>query len=133
MLAPTVLLLEDDPLGLKLLTEVLHEKGHYMVLVASSADEALRISQEHPGAIDLLVSDVMVRQSDSRAVLDRAIALRPGIPILFISGYPVDTLLERGLLEEGPFSSGKARFLQKPFSAELLVRTVQAILGPKLD
>jgi CheY-like chemotaxis protein len=94
----------------------------YRVLEAGNAARAIERSAGHPGRIDLLVTDLVMPgvQGDSLA---RGLARdRPGLAVLYISGYTESVLTERGVLQEGH------RLLRKPFTPDELVAAVAEAL-----
>lgn len=120
-LGETVLVVEDDPSLLKLISKVLQTAG-YDVLAASSAEPALALAASHRGPIDLLVSDVVMPGMDGRALAGRILEARPDVKVLFLSGYPADFIARQGGLEEG------AAFLSKPFTPRALAAKVKEVL-----
>jgi two-component system cell cycle sensor histidine kinase/response regulator CckA len=98
------------------------EKNGYIVLSAKNAADALKIAEQHPGTIHLLVSDVVLPGMNGRALAQRLVTLRPALKVLFVSGYAEDVIAQQGTLE--PW----ARFLEKPFTYEALSRSARAIL-----
>jgi len=121
----TILLAEDEPSVRVLAREVLREAG-YTVLEASEGEEALRLAGAHSGSLHLLVTDVVMPRMQGRSLADALRAARPGIRVLYLSGYP-DKAAMHG---EGPDAG--ASFLEKPFSPErLLVCVRQALDGPR--
>lgn len=125
---PTILLLEDDPTSLSVLTVVLRDKGGYDVLTASGVDEALSRC-EAKGAIDLLVADVILRHPEQGRIVTRLRELRPEMRVLLISGYTPDQLVERRLVPAEALGAGGAAFLQKPFAPSVLLERVRDVLG----
>ena len=119
----TVLLVEDDEPLRTLAREILSIQG-YTVLDAISPSEALRLADAHPGPIHLLVTDVVMPQMNGRQVADHLLAARPGLKVLFMSGYTDAAIVEHGVLEPG------THFLQKPFTPDGLSRKVREALGP---
>jgi CheY-like chemotaxis protein len=120
----TVLLIEDEASLRDLLVETLEGAG-YAVLVAPGGEDALRMVQEHPGVIHLVVTDVMMPGLTGRQVAERIRAARPEVRVLFVSGYVGDALARHGVSEP------EARLLSKPFTAEALLRKVREVLdGP---
>jgi CheY-like chemotaxis protein len=117
----TVLLVEDEDVVRDLAREVL-EEGGYAVLAARHAGEALLIAERHPGPIHLLLTDVVMPHMGGRELAERAALLRPGVKVLYVSGYTDDAVLRHGVME------AEVEFLQKPFTATALVRRVRAIL-----
>ena len=126
--AATILLLEDDREVSKLLSVVLQRQG-YTVLQASNGDEARRIGERHEGPVDLVLSDVVLGNETAASVVAALRARRPQAPVLFLSGFPLEGLFERGLLEPGFMAAGSASFLQKPFSPDALIREVESVLA----
>ena len=116
----TVLIVEDEGRLRELFARVLGEHG-YQVLVAGSGPEALQVAGDYQGAIDLLVTNVTLPDSTGRAVADRLASSRPGMRVLFVSGYGEDAIIERGL-QPG------LGFLPKPFGAPDLARRVRELL-----
>jgi two-component system cell cycle sensor histidine kinase/response regulator CckA len=118
----TVLLVEDEDAVRSLVREVLHARG-YEVLEAQRSSQAIEICRTHRGAIDLLVTDVVLPQISGRALAQQLSTLRPAMKVLYISGYTDDKMLQHGI-------PGTA-FLQKPFSSDVLARTVRDMLDAK--
>jgi len=117
----TVLVVEDENSVRGIIERVLSGNG-YRVLLAGEASEALRISGEHEGTIDLLVTDVVMPGMGGREVANRLGAARPGMKVLFMSGYTEDTISHHGVLEAG------LAFIQKPFASDALLRKVREVL-----
>ncbi len=117
----TVLVVEDEPAVLTLSRRALEAQG-YVVLAASDADAALRVVERHGGMIHLLLTDVVMPGLSGRELADRLSAQRPGIRVLYMSGYPGDAVVQHGTLPLG------SAFLQKPFSPDGLARKVRDVL-----
>ncbi|MBI2956486.1 MAG: response regulator [Acidobacteria bacterium] len=117
----TVLLVEDEE-GVRKLSRQFLEQSGYTVLEASDPAAALWLAEQHPGRIDLLVTDVMMSQMGGREVAERLTQVRPEIKVLFVSGHTDDVVLRQGILDGG------AAFLQKPFSRDALARKVREVL-----
>ncbi len=117
----TILLVEDSIPLLGLLETLLRQRG-YAVLPAATALEAVHISEAHAGAIDLLVTDVVLPDRSGRALHASVAGQRPGIPVLYMSGYTADIIDRQGVLPEGSY------FLPKPISAARLARKVRDVL-----
>ncbi len=118
----TVLLVEDDEPLRTLAREILSIQG-YTVLDATSPSEALRLAEAYPDPIDLLLTDVVMPQMNGRQVADHLLAARPGLKVLFMSGYTDAAIVQHGVLEPG------TQFLQKPFTPDGLSRKVRETLG----
>jgi DNA-binding response OmpR family regulator len=100
---------------------VLRQQG-YTVFEAGRAEEAVRWLGDAGQRIHLLVMDAVLPGVSGRGVADHAAVLRPGIRVLFVSGYPAETLARRGIIVGG------APLLGKPFSAAALAHTVRDVL-----
>ncbi|HSV92974.1 MAG TPA: response regulator, partial [Desulfobacterales bacterium] len=100
---------------------VLAARG-YTVLTAADGLEALKITRERSGPIDLLVTDVVMPRMNGPELAGRMAALRPGIRVLFISGYAETALTHQGRLEPG------VDLLQKPFDPGTLAERVRQAL-----
>jgi PAS domain S-box-containing protein len=118
----TVLVVEDEEELLVIIGSTLEANG-YTTLCTTSPLRALELCSERDGAIDLLVTDVIMPEMNGKELQQRIEEESPGIKTLFISGYTADMVVDRGILEKKTF------FLQKPFTPEALVRTVRAILA----
>src|SRR5437867_6763657 len=105
----TVLVVEDEPAVLTLSRRALEAQG-YVVLAASDATAALRVVERHGGTIHILVTDVVMPGLSGRELADKLAAQRPGIRVLYMSGYPGDAVVQHGSLPAG------SAFLEKPFS-----------------
>jgi CheY-like chemotaxis protein len=117
----TVLLVEDEE-GVRRAVHSALERRGYHVLVAASGPEALDLSRSHQGPIDLLISDVVMPQMNGRELAKTLTGERPHIAVMFISGYPGDTLQSKGAL------AAEAVFLPKPFTPAALTTMVRQIL-----
>ncbi len=117
----TVLLAEDDEAIRTLGARVLGTLG-YNVLVARTGGEALRIVAEHKGQIDLIATDVVMPEMNGSQLVEKVLEARPGIRVLFMSGYTDDEVMRRGVID------GQTAFLQKPFTPDLLAHKVREVL-----
>ena len=123
----TLLLLEDNETSRFVIRTVLEGSG-FRVLEATSSEEALAISREHGPEITLLIADAILRDSNGPAVAREMKALLPGVPILFISGYPREQLIHRGLIESLELPGRRTAFLQKPFLPKVLLGKVKELI-----
>lgn len=118
----TVLLVEDEEMIRKAAREILEVNG-YRVLEASSGKEALFFCQTHKERIDLMITDVVMPQIGGRELAEQLKPLRPGMKVLYMSGYTDDAIAHHGVLDEG------TAFLEKPFTASALSHKVREVLA----
>ena len=117
----TVLRVEDDPSVRAILVREL-ESHRYEVLEAEDGRAALDCVRQYRGKLDVVITDVQMPGLDGRALAAALAELRPGLPVLFMSGHPDDEVI-RELT-----ASGKP-FLQKPFTGEELAYLVDGVLA----
>jgi PAS domain S-box-containing protein len=117
----TVLVVEDDTAVRQLVCRMLSKAG-FSVLECMDPFEAATMASEADG-LDLLVTDVVMPGLNGREVHARVSAVRPGVRVLYISGHVGDTLSRHGVSED------QFHFLQKPFTAQALMRKVAEALG----
>lgn len=118
----TILLVEDDPVVRHVVRLLLELEGD-VVLEAKDGDEALTILDGYQGALDLLLTDVMMPGLSGAEVCERVRAGRPGLPTLFISGFYPEAVFPDQRLPDG------AAFLAKPFMPEELIDAVDELLA----
>ncbi len=117
-----VILLVEDEYGVrKLVRKMLMHQG-YRVIEASCGEEALRICEQHPGPIHLLLSDVVMPNMSGRELASRLCAVRPELKVLYMTGYTEDAIVQHGVLEPG------VAVLNKPFLSDVLARKVREVL-----
>jgi two-component system cell cycle sensor histidine kinase/response regulator CckA len=117
----TVLLVEDEE-SVRRFTERVLSRGGYTVLAAAEGAEAMALSRQHPGVIHVLVTDLMMPRMNGSDLARRLMAERPGIRVLFISGYDRDASRTQAPLEPG------TDFIEKPFSPEALLDRILRLL-----
>ena len=117
-----MLVVEDEPVLLKLTTRVLQKLG-YGTLAAHTPREALRVAREHAGEIHLLLSDVVMPKMNGPDLVRRVRIERPTMRCLLMSGYTADVLGHDATAEAG------IAFIQKPFTIEDLSRKIQETLN----
>jgi two-component system, cell cycle sensor histidine kinase and response regulator CckA len=117
----TILLVEDEPAVRGLVQETLRLHG-YMVLEARHGIEALLTSAKYVGSIHLLLTDVVMPQMSGPEVAEKILTVRPGIKVLYMSGYPDHPVFDQGGV------SLQTGFLPKPFSPHVLTQKVREVL-----
>jgi two-component system cell cycle sensor histidine kinase/response regulator CckA len=117
----TILLVEDEALVRDLARTILEMYG-YRVLEAQNAKDALIVHERHEDPIHLMLTDVVMPGLNGRELARRLVPLRPGMKVLYMSGYT-----QRAISDDEDLGPGTA-FLQKPFTAEVLVRRVRELL-----
>ncbi|MFH2203906.1 MAG: PAS domain S-box protein [Elusimicrobiota bacterium] len=117
----TVLLAEDNDQVRRMAARALREQG-YDVLEARDGMEVLQISETHTGCIHLLLTDIIMPKLKGPELAKRLRSYRPGLKVLFLSGYAEGSATHNGLL------SGDIEFLAKPYTPEVLLQTVRRIL-----
>jgi two-component system cell cycle sensor histidine kinase/response regulator CckA len=117
----TILLVEDEEQVRKVARGILQRSG-YHVLEAAGASEALALCQGHAGAIELLLTDVVMPQMSGPKLAERVLEARPGIKVLYMSGYTDETITPHGV------SIARHAFVQKPLTPDMLSRKVREVL-----
>lgn len=117
----TILLVEDDE-GVRTMASMMLEELGYTVIQSGSGGAALERLSLYPGKVDLLLTDVVMPEMNGRLLAERAMAMRPGIKVIFTSGYPDNALADRGVIGPG------IHFIQKPFTSYALARKVRDVL-----
>ena len=110
---------EDD---LRVITSRILTRAGYRVLAASGGDQALHLAQAHPAPIDLLLTDVIMPKMTGNEVAARVRAIRPDIPVLYMSGYAEPVLTDNGTLQDGVV------MIEKPFTSRELLQRVSELL-----
>jgi two-component system cell cycle sensor histidine kinase/response regulator CckA len=118
----TILLVEDEQAVRTLSRRVLEARG-YRVLEAGNGAKALEVARGSTGPIHLILTDLVMPDMTGTELASRLLSLRPGVRVLYMSGYTDDSVVRNGLLEQGRL------FLQKPFTPETLARKVREALG----
>src|SRR5215471_17472834 len=118
----TILVVEDDHAVLDYITEVLSDLKYY-VLRASDGQAALRYINDRARRIDLLLTDVVMPGMSGRALAEQAARARPGIKVLFMTGYSQNAIVHQGRLDRG------VQLIQKPLSQDQLAERVRDLLG----
>ncbi len=113
----TILLVEDEDMVRQLTSEMLEAIG-YRALAAANPEEALTLIDSAETNIDLVITDVVMPGMSGKELIENIEGIRPGIRVLFMSGYTTDVIAHRGVLDEG------VHFIQKPFSIGDLARKI---------
>jgi CheY-like chemotaxis protein len=119
------ILLAEDATAVRVAARQILERFGYTVLEAANGADALSAAQQG-GAIDLLLTDVVMPEMSGRELVDRFAKLRPKTRVLFMSGYTDDAIVRHGVLRPG------TAYLQKPFSPDTLGRKVREVLDSVL-
>ena len=117
----TILLAEDDQAVRNLTRSVLEDVG-YTVIEAADGREAVERLEQQRDRIDLLIADVVMPKKNGEEVLEEARRLKPGIKVLFTSGYPANIIQGKGIIEQG------LPFISKPASLHDLLRKIREVL-----
>ena len=117
----TILLVEDDEIMRSLTRQLLQEHG-YSVVEANDGESALEWVQSHPGAIDLVLTDVVMRHMSGPELVERLNASHPTLRVVYMSGYTGELIAEREVLKRG------ITLLEKPFTRTALLNTLHTAL-----
>jgi CheY-like chemotaxis protein len=120
----TILVVEDEE-GVRSLIHLALESAGYIVLEMEDAERALATCANHDGPIHLLLTDVVMPQMSGPVVASKVAALRPGIKVLYMSGYTDDAVVHHGVLSQD------MPFIQKPFSPVALREKIREVLAGK--
>ncbi len=120
----TILIAEDDASLRRLVSKILTDQG-YTVLEAEDGQQATEIAEAHLKLIDLVVLDVVMPRKTGKVVMEEVHALKPDLPIIFISGYSSGGIHANFVLEKG------LMFIQKPFNIKKLLGKIREILDSK--
>jgi signal transduction histidine kinase/CHASE3 domain sensor protein len=119
----TILLVEDDEEVRQVATRILRRNG-YRVLEAGNGADALRVCENEPDPVDLIVTDIIMPEMGGTELAARIREKQPAARILFTSGYTEDAVVRQSFLHPGE------AFIEKPFTPELLARKARELLRP---
>ena len=117
----TILLVEDEAAVRRVAKRILESQG-YRVLDAPGGKEAIELCRDFEDEIDLVLTDVVMPRMSGKECFARLCGIRPGLKALYMSGYTENVIAHRGVLDEG------TRFIQKPFSVQVLSEAVRRAL-----
>jgi CheY-like chemotaxis protein len=118
----TILVVEDQQALRRLICDVLKQRG-FLVLEAKGGKEAIDLAEHRKESIHLIVTDLIMPGLSGDRMVDKILAARPGIKVLFISGYADERVADR------IFQSSNTGFLPKPFTPDQLIWKVREVLG----
>jgi len=121
--ARTILVVDDD-LSVLSVIKCMLECGDYNVLIAHSADSAMRMAERDDLSIDLMLMDVVMPDINGPDLAERILALRPHLKVLFMSGCTDSEVVRVKILDRA------LGFLPKPFTSDSLLERVQKVLSP---
>jgi CheY-like chemotaxis protein len=121
---PTVLVVDDEEDLRDIMRRMLERRG-FATLVAGDPDQALAVCREHPGVIQVLVTDLGLPGVSGGDLARAASQLRPDLGVVYISGLPKDIAVTKGLI--GP----DALLVKKPFTSDLLLEALRSILDQR--
>ena len=121
---PTVLVVDDEEDLRDIIRRMLDRRG-FAALVAGDSKQAIAACREHPGEIDILVTDLGLPGVSGGDLAREATELRPGMQVVYISGLPKDIAVADGLIGED------ALLVKKPFSTESLIEALRSVIAER--
>jgi|SRR5579863_3279348 len=120
---PKTILVVDDDLSVLTVIKVMLESSNYNILLAHSAESALRFVEREDLAIDLMLTDVMMPDMSGPDLAEKVVALRPHLRVLFMSGFTDSEVVRVKILDRA------LGFLPKPFTSDGLVERIEGALN----
>jgi CheY-like chemotaxis protein len=117
----TILVVEDNPQVRDLVHRVLNKLG-YLVISAEDGQECQMLLEEYDDPIDLLITDVIMPDMNGKELYETILRSRPGLPVIYISGYTDEVIGKHGVLEKG------VDLIHKPFTSQALAEMVRKVL-----
>jgi CheY-like chemotaxis protein len=121
---PTVLVVDDEEDLRDIMRRMLERRG-YDTLVAGDSESAIATCRDHEGAIDVLVTDLGLPGASGGELSRAAVALRPQMGVIYISGLPKDIAVTKGLIGDD------ALLVKKPFTSDLLIEALRVVIAEK--
>jgi CheY-like chemotaxis protein len=121
---PTVLVVDDEEDLRDIMRRMLERRG-FATLVAGDREQAIAVCREHPGIIDVLVTDLNLPGVTGGDLARAATELRPEMGVVYISGLPKDIAVTKGLI--GP----DALLVKKPFTSDVLLEALRSTLAER--
>ena len=121
---PTVLVVDDEEDLRDIMRRMLERRG-FAALTAGDSQEAITACREHPGEIDILVTDLGLPGVSGGELSRTALELRPGMRVVYISGLPKDIAVADGLIDED------ALLIKKPFTTDMLIEALRSVLAER--
>jgi DNA-binding response OmpR family regulator len=118
---PTVLVVDDEEDLRDIMRRMLERRG-FTALVAGDSGQAIEVCREHPGEIDVLITDLGLPGVSGGELSRTASELRPGMQVIYISGLPREIAIADGLIAED------ALLVKKPFTTEGLIEALRSVL-----
>ncbi len=119
---PKTILVVDDDISVLTVIKCMLESSDYNVLLANNAEVAMRMAEREDLSIDLLLTDVIMPETNGPDLAKSILAIRPALKVLFMSGYADSDVVRVKVLEHA------LGFLPKPFTSDSLLDTVNRVL-----
>jgi DNA-binding NtrC family response regulator len=123
---PTVLVVDDEEDLRDIMRRMLERRG-FDTIIAGDSQQAITVCREHPGDIDVLVTDLNLPGVTGGELSKTATDLRPGMSVIYISGLPKEMAVAEGQIGDD------ATLVKKPFSTELLIEALRAVLDKRRE
>ena len=120
-----MILVVEDKEGVRLIIKAVLERSGYRTLMANNGDDAVAVWNAHKSEIALLFTDVGLPGRNGRLLAEEARRVRPGLKVLYTTGYARDAIVHQGILDSG------VHLLPKPYTIETLARKLRAVLDAK--
>jgi DNA-binding response OmpR family regulator len=121
---PTVLVVDDEEDLRDIMRRMLERRG-FDILVAGDSESAIATCQDHQGVIDVLITDLGLPGASGGELSRAAIALRPAMSVIYISGLPKDIAVTKGLIDDDSL------LVKKPFTSDLLIEALRVVIAGK--